>query len=622
MPLNLSRSFVDSLLLRRPEESLRTERLDSDPNRFLQNTPILLEVWQAFAEKPIEDIDVAITPHETTAAPALSREIYEAIKKERPPASRIHIAYLESLIVAKVSLDELAYVILPRTAWWRERIHRVAAVKDDGSTKAPVATARRERASREIGRVAYLVTCLMEAAKAASRPGSINTIEELWAALGEAGEARLEEKLEITRRRLIDLGSVVKSPQRDGGATMSIWRVSMNREASLAITRSVPTVKGDAALKVFGPSCKDLVWAVVDSGIDGSHRAFMLRDGSGTSRVKKTYDFTKLHEIHAELREAAETDTLAFAAKWQELTKRPLEAGKEAETRVRIQAWWERAAPDWFLLEPFLSAEEGKSVNPQPSSPHGTHVAGIIGADWKRDDDTTTVGMCPDITLYDLRVLADNERSTEFAIVAALQFVRHLNRRNNRLEVHGVNLSVQIPHDAANDACGHTPVCEECERLVASGVVVVAAAGNRGASLLAGTKRVEQVHASSITDPGNAENVITVGSTHRTHPHMYGVSYFSSRGPTSDGRAKPDLVAPGERITAPVPDGEAQQHGTSMAAPHVSGGAALLMARYPELIGQPLRIKKILCSTATDLGRERSFQGAGMLDVLRALQSI
>jgi hypothetical protein len=59
-----------------------------------------------------------------------------------------------------------------------------------------------------------------------------------------------------------------------------------------------------------------------------------------------------------------------------------------------------------------------------------------------------------------------------------------------------------------------------------------------------------------------------------------------------------------------------------MAAPHVSGAAALLIARHRELIGQPIRIKKILCETATDLGRERYFQGAGMLDVLRALQRV
>jgi serine protease AprX len=59
-----------------------------------------------------------------------------------------------------------------------------------------------------------------------------------------------------------------------------------------------------------------------------------------------------------------------------------------------------------------------------------------------------------------------------------------------------------------------------------------------------------------------------------------------------------------------------------MAAPHVSGVAALLMARHNELVGQPARIKQILRDTATDLGRERYFQGAGMLDALRALQSV
>lgn len=238
-------------------------------------------------------------------------------------------------------------------------------------------------------------------------------------------------------------------------------------------------------------------------------------------------------------------------------------------------------------------------------------------------------GMCPDIQLYDFRVLGKEIKDWEFAIIASLQFIRYLNDRHSFITIHGVNLSLSIPHDIRNFACGRTPICNECERLIESGVVVVTAAGNHGyKSYETKEGSYESYAAFSVTDPGNADSVITVGATHRFWPHTYGVSFFSSRGPTGDGRLKPDLVAPGEKIRAPVPGnsrpgGEwGDLDGTSMAAPHVSGAAAMLMGRYSEFIGQPRRIKRMLCDNATDLGRERSFQGHGMLDVLRAFQSV
>jgi serine protease AprX len=174
-------------------------------------------------------------------------------------------------------------------------------------------------------------------------------------------------------------------------------------------------------------------------------------------------------------------------------------------------------------------------------------------------------------------------------------------------------------------------------------VVVVVAAGNTGYVTLNpkfATDVTRFSAAITINDPGNAERAITVGSTHRDSPHTFGVSYFSSRGPTGDGRAKPDLVAPGERITSAAAgknlfaveqanlqglDGAAvyvEDSGTSMAAPHVSGAIAALLSVQRELIGKPEDIKRILVASATPLGRDPAFQGGGLVDLMRALQSV
>jgi serine protease AprX len=139
----------------------------------------------------------------------------------------------------------------------------------------------------------------------------------------------------------------------------------------------------------------------------------------------------------------------------------------------------------------------------------------------------------------------------------------------------------------------------------------------------------------TINDPGNADLAITVGATHRDMPHVYGVSYFSSKGPTGDGRMKPDLVAPGEKITSCAtgslkaegagPNQEChyvETSGTSMAAPHVSGVIAAFLSVRQEFIGQPEKVKQIFVSTATDLRRDHYFQGAGLIDLMRAIQSV
>jgi serine protease AprX len=469
---------------------------------------------------------------------------------------------------------------------------------------------------------------------------------------------------------------------------LKIFMVTENRQANLSIAESRATIKADAANNVFHIDTSDFSWAVIDGGIDARHPAFLDRKetekrvekdkkaaaeakatrsqerrgptseiadtgsenrsratgltNAGTapaladddiwkfdipialmslSRVCETYDFTYLRQMLA-TKKLPPTEkggpSEAMAKYITDNHKQELEdLGVRADRGREI---------DWGIVAPLIRVPHDENYE-RPTIGHGTHVAGILGGDWAGKDNSEAIdliGICPQIRLYDLRVFKPPYGSDEFTVQYALQFIEHLNRNRDLPRVHGVNLSLSMLHKVMSFACGRSPVCDQCNDLVGSGVVVVVAAGNDGyKTFKTDMGDYSGYHAPSITDPGNAEDVITVGSTHRSHPHNYGVSYFSSRGPTGDGRRKPDLVAPGEKITAPVVNCRVQRmDGTSMAAPHVSGAAALLMARHRELIGEPRRIKEILCRTATDLGREPHFQGAGMVDILRALQSI
>ena len=142
-------------------------------------------------------------------------------------------------------------------------------------------------------------------------------------------------------------------------------------------------------------------------------------------------------------------------------------------------------AIDWRIVGPLLEVAHDEGYTPPPATlDHGTHVAGILGGSWTHTDDRDTTfelrGVCPDIRLYDIRVISAKGVGGEFAIMSAMQFVRWLNSTHATQGVHGTNLSLSIRHDISNYACGRTPVCEEAERLVAAGVVVVTAAGNLG----------------------------------------------------------------------------------------------------------------------------------------------
>src|SRR6266849_2376406 len=74
-----------------------------------------------------------------------------------------------------------------------------------------------------------------------------------------------------------------------------VYQISLNRKADMAITKSVPSVKADAATRLFQVNCEHIAWAVIDSGIQGDHPSF--QDAEGTPRVLASFDFSRYRKI-------------------------------------------------------------------------------------------------------------------------------------------------------------------------------------------------------------------------------------------------------------------------------------------------------------------------------------
>ncbi len=629
----MDRDQIERLFYGRPEQQ----------RRFTQDFPILPDVWIEYGKEPAARVEVLLSPHNESDAATVARGLRERLqlhaaarpdgREPAPDPAAQRVLYNESVVLASLTFGELLRGALPMTSWWQRTV-----VPTAGSL--PVWTVE---AVEAFGRDLASFTPGTRRGLRGADPRLLQKLIRIVGSielerLGQAASPPPAEDAPLTAAEITAFAGVFAGLEPAGNAAGTLWGISLNRRASTSVWRSRLTVKADAAARLFEARTSGIRWAVLDTGIDATHPAFARRTGNGdrrkaaqtpgdelNSRVVRSFNFLRIKDLldpNAPLVPAAHTVAASMPAA-------DLAAQRE-QLRERLR---QGRAIDWDLLEPFLRIPHTTAgYQPPLYDSHGTHVAGILAANWPEASDSTPlgepiVGVCPDLELYDLRVLPDNpaDSADEFTVIAALQFVRHLNAHKDLMVIHGVNLSLSVPHDVANYGCGRTPVCEECERVVASGVVVVTAAGNRGfnKSLDGDGGALGDYRYISITDPGNADGVITVGSTHRMMPHSYGVSYFSSRGPTGDGRSKPDLVAPGERIDSCSLDSYVEtMDGTSMAAPHVSGAAALLMSRHRELIGHPRRVKDILCQTATDLGRERRFQGAGMVDVLRAIQSV
>lgn len=226
--------------------------------------------------------------------------------------------------------------------------------------------------------------------------------------------------------------------------------------------------------------------------------------------------------------------------------------------------------------------------DPMDDHGHGTHVAGTIAALW---NGVGVVGVAPQADLYGLKVLGSNGSGSFSNIIAALDWAI-----NNNMQV--LNLSLGSSGDPG------TTVRQAFDNAYAKGLVIVASAGNAGS----GTDTVGY--------PAKYDSVIAVGSTTSTDA----LSSFSSTGPAVE------IAAPGSAIYSTYLGGRySTSSGTSMAAPHVAGVAALtLSAGLTDLNGSGFvndEVRAVLQASAQDLGaagRDPLF-GFGLVDASAAV---
>ena len=275
------------------------------------------------------------------------------------------------------------------------------------------------------------------------------------------------------------------------------------------------------------------------------------------------------------------------------------------------------------------SPQQGPETSVDPNG-HGTHVAGILVGSGSHSPDGRMAGVAPQASLISVRVLDGTGRGLTSDVLAGLQWILD-NKTQYGIRVVNLSLGHPVFEPAAVD-----PLVQAVDALWDAGVVVVCSAGNNG--------RDGYV---TISSPCNSRKVITVGAIndHRTADVSDDTTTsYSSHGPTAiDLVAKPDLVAPGNRIVSLRSAGSYQDllfpdrrvaadpaqpgvieyfemSGSSMASPIVAGTAALMLEQDPSLNPGTIKARLMMSARKPAVG-DPLVTGAGSLDILAALRA-
>lgn len=247
-------------------------------------------------------------------------------------------------------------------------------------------------------------------------------------------------------------------------------------------------------------------------------------------------------------------------------------------------------------------------------SGHGTHVSGCIAGSGKASGGMYK-GICPYARLVVGKVLDKNGDGNMEDMRRGIEWVLEYRKR---LRIRVLNISIGIGHIENEEKMGE--LLKAVDEAWEEGIVVVCAAGNMGPEPM------------TISPLGSSKKVITVGC----HEGGYFTGKrslcedYSGRGPSLFAVKKPDVVAPGTDIIScnvacrasfrGYKNAYVKKSGTSMATPIVSGAAALLLQKYPELSNE--QVKRKINYSATDLHEPWTKQGWGMVNVERLIQIV